>query len=100
MPCSGGLQGRPKWQTVLLEACLCPERYFLHQFSAGSNRSCCNRREESFNNNHNIFLYTSHQILHSVIKGLLQNILTDKINNCEMFVKGIGYSYYYEESEE
>ena len=35
----------------------------------------------------------------SVIKGLLLNALTDKINDREMFMKGIDYSYYYEESE-
>lgn len=31
------------------------------------------------------------------IKVLLQNALTDKINDREMFMKGIDYSYYYEE---
>lgn len=31
------------------------------------------------------------------IKKLLKNALTDKINNREMFMKGIDYSYYYEE---
>ena len=33
------------------------------------------------------------------IKALLQNALTDKINDREMFMKGIDYSYYYEEAE-
>lgn len=33
----------------------------------------------------------------SKIKALLQNALTDKINDREMFMKGIDYSYYYEE---
>ena len=33
------------------------------------------------------------------IKTLLKNALTDKINDREMFMKGIDYSYYYEESE-
>ena len=33
------------------------------------------------------------------IKGLLQNALTDKINDREIFMKGIDYSYYYEEIE-
>ena len=33
------------------------------------------------------------------IKVLLQNALTDKINDREMFMKGIDYSYYYEEAE-
>ena len=33
------------------------------------------------------------------IKTLLKNALTDKINDPEMFMKGIDYSYYYEESE-
>ena len=31
------------------------------------------------------------------IKALLQNALTDKINDRETFMKGIDYSYYYEE---
>lgn len=31
------------------------------------------------------------------IKSLLNNALTDKINDREMFMKGIDYSYYYEE---
>jgi cell filamentation protein len=35
----------------------------------------------------------------SKIKVLLQNALTDKINDREMFMKGIDYSYYYEEAE-
>ena len=35
----------------------------------------------------------------SWIKNLLQNALTDKINDREMFMKGIDYSYYYEESD-
>lgn len=33
------------------------------------------------------------------IKKLLKNALTDKINSREMFMKGIDYSYYYEEAE-
>lgn len=32
------------------------------------------------------------------IKSLLQNALTDKINDRETFMKGIDYSYYYEEN--
>ena len=35
----------------------------------------------------------------SKIKFLLKNALTDKINDREMFMKGIDYSYYYEEAE-
>lgn len=31
------------------------------------------------------------------IKALLKSALTDKINDREMFMKGIDYSYYYEE---
>ena len=31
------------------------------------------------------------------IKSLIENALTDKINDREMFMKGIDYSYYYEE---
>ena len=34
------------------------------------------------------------------IKELLQNALTDKIHDREMFMKGIDYSHYYEEVEE
>jgi cell filamentation protein len=34
-----------------------------------------------------------------VLKTLLQNALTTKINDREMFMKGIDYSYYYEEGE-
>ena len=34
-----------------------------------------------------------------VLKTLLQNALTSKINDREMFMKGIDYSYYYEENE-
>lgn len=34
------------------------------------------------------------------IKALLQSALTDKINDREMFMKGIDYSYYYEEENE
>jgi cell filamentation protein len=33
----------------------------------------------------------------TVIKKLLKNALTDKINDREIFMKGINYSYYYEE---
>jgi cell filamentation protein len=33
----------------------------------------------------------------SKITALLKNALTDKINDREMFIKGIDYSYYYEE---
>jgi len=34
----------------------------------------------------------------TVIKNLLKNALTDEINSREMFMKGIDYSYYYEEN--
>ena len=34
----------------------------------------------------------------NVLKKLLKNALTDKINDREMFMKGIDYSYYYEEN--
>jgi cell filamentation protein len=34
------------------------------------------------------------------IKTLLHNALTDKINDREMFMKGIDYSYYYEQEDE
>ena len=34
-----------------------------------------------------------------VLKSLLENALTTKINDREMFVKGIDYSYYYEEND-
>lgn len=33
-----------------------------------------------------------------VLKALLQNALTNKINDREMYMKGIDYSYYYEEN--
>ncbi|MDR2168678.1 MAG: Fic family protein [Planctomycetaceae bacterium] len=33
------------------------------------------------------------------LKTLLKNALTDKINDRELFLKGIDYSYYYEENE-
>lgn len=33
-----------------------------------------------------------------VLKNLLQNALTDEIHNREMYMKGIDYSYYYEEN--
>ena len=32
------------------------------------------------------------------IKNLIKNALTDEINSREMFMKGIDYSYYYEEN--
>ncbi len=35
----------------------------------------------------------------SVLKTLLNNVLTTKINDREMFMKGIDYSYYYEEND-
>ena len=35
----------------------------------------------------------------SEIRYLLRNALTDKINDREMFMKGIDYSYYYEQEE-
>jgi len=35
----------------------------------------------------------------TVLKTLLSNALTDKINDREMFMKGIDYSYYYEEND-
>ena len=36
----------------------------------------------------------------SQIKSLLKSALTDKINDCEMFMKGVDYSYYYEQEGE
>src|SRR5690606_24711662 len=35
----------------------------------------------------------------SVLGSLLENALTDQIDSREMFMKGIDYSYYYEENE-
>nr|WP_317164286.1 Fic family protein [Aquirufa beregesia] len=35
----------------------------------------------------------------SVLKTLLEKVLTIKINDREMFMKGIDYSYYYEEND-
>jgi cell filamentation protein len=34
----------------------------------------------------------------NILKALLNNALTDEINSREMFMKGIDYSYYYEEN--
>ena len=34
------------------------------------------------------------------IKSLLTNALTEKINDREMFMKGIDYSYYYEQADD
>jgi cell filamentation protein len=34
------------------------------------------------------------------IKRLLQTALTDKINDREVFMKGVDYSYYYEQEDE
>lgn len=50
------------------------------------------------------FTYSDETMTQSVtdsspIKQLLKNALTDKINDREMFMKGIDYSYYYEEAE-
>lgn len=36
---------------------------------------------------------------HNVLKKLLENAITNKINDREMFMKGIDYSYYYEEND-
>jgi cell filamentation protein len=36
----------------------------------------------------------------TTVKALLQSALTSKINDREMFMKGIDYSYYYEEEDE
>ena len=33
------------------------------------------------------------------LRGLLQDALTDKVNDRETFMKGIDYSYYYEQEE-
>ena len=33
------------------------------------------------------------------IKSLLQGALTDKIDDRELFMKGIDYSYYYEQED-
>jgi len=38
-------------------------------------------------------------INNNVLKTLLKDALTDKINDRETFMKGIDYSYYYEEDE-
>jgi cell filamentation protein len=35
----------------------------------------------------------------SVLQNLLGNALTKKINDRDMFMKGIDHSYYYEENE-
>ena len=35
----------------------------------------------------------------TIIRNLITNALTDKINDREMFMKGIDYSYYYEQND-
>ena len=35
----------------------------------------------------------------TLIKKLIQNALTDQINDREIFMKGIDYSYYYEQED-
>jgi cell filamentation protein len=35
----------------------------------------------------------------NTLKTILKNALTKKINDREMFLKGIDYSYYYEEND-
>ena len=35
----------------------------------------------------------------TAIKALLKDALTDRIDNRELFMKGIDYSYYYEQEE-
>ena len=35
----------------------------------------------------------------SAIRELLRNALTDQINDRELFMKGIDYSYYYEQKD-
>ena len=41
-----------------------------------------------------------HSVVDSApIKALLKSALTDKIDDRETFMKGIDYSYYYEQSE-
>ena len=46
--------------------------------------------------------YMNAMIMSSVnsttLKNLLKNALTDEINSREMYMKGIDYSYYYEEN--
>jgi cell filamentation protein len=36
----------------------------------------------------------------SILKSLLEQALTSRINDREMFMKGIDYSYYYEQNDE
>ena len=35
----------------------------------------------------------------TAIHELLKQALTDKIDDCEIFMKGIDYSYYYEQED-
>ncbi len=35
----------------------------------------------------------------NILKALIENALTDQIDSREMFMKGIDYSYYYEEND-
>ena len=51
-------------------------------------------------NKNNYLNAMSESVVNSTrIKSLIENALTNKINDCEMFMKGIDYSYYYEENE-
>lgn len=51
------------------------------------------------NKNQYLEAMTSSVANDSKIRVLLKSALTDKIDDREMFMKGIDYSYYYEESE-
>lgn len=45
-----------------------------------------------------VLLISSCPTKSNTLKTLLKNALTPKINDREMFMKGIDYSYYYEEN--
>ena len=47
----------------------------------------------------NINIIKATYINSNVLKKQLESSLTNKINDREMFMKGIDYSYYYEEND-
>jgi cell filamentation protein len=58
-------------------------------------KKCVDRGRSNKNNKLNAM--TESVVNSTRIKSLIENALTDKINDREMFMKGIDYSYYYEE---
>ena len=88
------------------------EMNIAHPFMEGNGRStrvwldlilkkrvkkCVDWSKISKNDYHNAMVKSP--IDSTILKQLLENALTDDINSREMFMKGIDYSYYYEENE-